>query len=403
MNKTISVALAFCSALALHAATITYQGRLSTGGSLASGDFEMEFRLYDSHVNGTCISTSTIPSVAVTNGLFTALPDFDAKVFNGDSRWLEISVKSGVDEIFSTLMPRQQITATPYAITALNVSGNNSEPSSSDWDFEFKFHTVPDGRFDPTEYGISLVYGAPSTIEQRELVSNSLHIVNGALTVKKESGAPNPGPYYLLFTNKTRILGMEYEGISNTNGANTPNPSYARENYLILGTKPLDRGDGTYALPGPNYHNRYDITEMVLNLNSNGLSAYTGEEHLGRTNTIGMFTSGPERNQFRDSPGAKTVSGFQFVNERTVVMYHMGRYLVSRGDYLTNFTMTTNAVHCWLESYMSPSTTNFGHQFDVRSFRIASKYRMLWPDSEDAPELFQKNVTPHPASSKPIE
>ena len=58
-----------------------------------------------------------MPSV-VTNGLFTTMVDFGPGVFTGGSNWLQIGVATNGASAFIALMPRQQLTPTPYAIYA---------------------------------------------------------------------------------------------------------------------------------------------------------------------------------------------------------------------------------------------------------------------------------------------
>lgn len=88
----------------------------------------MQFSLYDALAAGTQIgSTVTKSGVTVTNGLFTTELDFGASPFAGEKRYLEIAVKCGVDAGYTTLAPRQQLTAVPYAVyapTAENFAGN---------------------------------------------------------------------------------------------------------------------------------------------------------------------------------------------------------------------------------------------------------------------------------------
>jgi hypothetical protein len=118
----------------LHAAPVspvfTYQGRLSEGTNVASGTYDLRFRIYDSLTNGLAVSGSlTLEDVAVTNGLFTALLDFGAAVFNGEARWLEIAVRPGASsDSFTILAPRQEVTATPYALNALNLMSFADQP-----------------------------------------------------------------------------------------------------------------------------------------------------------------------------------------------------------------------------------------------------------------------------------
>ena len=107
----------------------TYQGQLKQSGSPASGAFNMDFKLYDALTIGNQVGPTLFfngmfgnpPPVSVTNGLFTVQLDFGA-VYNGDKRWLEITVSG------TTLAPRQELTATPYAMKALSAPGDGTGP-----------------------------------------------------------------------------------------------------------------------------------------------------------------------------------------------------------------------------------------------------------------------------------
>ena len=74
----------------------TYQGRLSDGGSLASGSYDLKFSLYDADLGGTLVGTPTsitLAPVMVSNGLFTVTLDFGSATFSGEARWLETVVR----------------------------------------------------------------------------------------------------------------------------------------------------------------------------------------------------------------------------------------------------------------------------------------------------------------------
>jgi hypothetical protein len=99
----------------------TYQGQLSDGGLPANGtNYGMTFYLYDAPTNGDLEGTYPVTSVTVTNGVFTVPLDF-GNVFDGTPRWLQVAVQTNGGD-FSTLWPRQMITATPYAIMAGSAS-----------------------------------------------------------------------------------------------------------------------------------------------------------------------------------------------------------------------------------------------------------------------------------------
>jgi hypothetical protein len=106
----------------------TYQGQLGTSGLPASGQFDLRFALYDANTSGNQVGALlTNAPTGITNGLFTVTLDFGSSVFDGNLRWLEIGVRTnGAASAFTTLAPRQLLTATPYAVyagRAANYSG----------------------------------------------------------------------------------------------------------------------------------------------------------------------------------------------------------------------------------------------------------------------------------------
>jgi hypothetical protein len=97
----------------------TYQGKLGDNGNPASGQYDFQFRVFDTALVGTGTqigSSVTVTSVDVTAGVFTVDLDFGASVFTGADRYLEIAVKQTNSSTFTTLAPRQPVTSTPYAI-----------------------------------------------------------------------------------------------------------------------------------------------------------------------------------------------------------------------------------------------------------------------------------------------
>jgi hypothetical protein len=93
----------------------TYQGRLTVSGVNQSGNFDFQFGLWDSPVAGTQLGpTITITPIAVSGGLFTANLNFGQQ-FNSSRRWLEIAVRVSGGGSYTTLVPRQELTAAPHA------------------------------------------------------------------------------------------------------------------------------------------------------------------------------------------------------------------------------------------------------------------------------------------------
>lgn len=99
----------------------TYQGQLTDGAAPAAGPVNLLFQLYDDPQAGMLLGSQAISGVVLERGLFTVtLNDqnqFGANAFNGQPRWLAISV-DGV-----LLTPRQPITATPYALKVAGIDG----------------------------------------------------------------------------------------------------------------------------------------------------------------------------------------------------------------------------------------------------------------------------------------
>ena len=99
----------------------TYQGRLNSSGTAVSGNYDLQFALYTTNTAGSVVGVPvTNSAVAVTNGLFTTTIDFGAGAFTGTSNWLALAVRTNGSGGFTPLMPRQQLTPTPYAIYAPN-------------------------------------------------------------------------------------------------------------------------------------------------------------------------------------------------------------------------------------------------------------------------------------------
>jgi hypothetical protein len=94
----------------------TYQGTLTDNGQPANGTYDFRIDLYDAADVGVLLGTLTLEDITVTRGTFTVQLDYGSGVFNGQARWLEIAVRPGIStDTFTTLTPRQALTAAPYA------------------------------------------------------------------------------------------------------------------------------------------------------------------------------------------------------------------------------------------------------------------------------------------------
>src|SRR6185369_14739408 len=123
----------FCAAVCAQTSTFTYQGKLTDNGLAANGTYQSQFALFDAQVNGNQIgSTITNSSVQVAGGVFTVDLDFGPGAFPGAQRYLQLSVFSSSISSYVTLIPRQQLSSSPYAIKASSadtaaIAGNSNQ------------------------------------------------------------------------------------------------------------------------------------------------------------------------------------------------------------------------------------------------------------------------------------
>ena len=118
------------TALAALGTSFTYQGQLKKDGNPVNVNCDFQFSLWDASSGGAQIgSAQTKANVAVSNGLFTTSLDFGS-VFTGNARWLAIAVRCPAGSgSYTTLSPRQALTAAPYALglrPGANVTGDIS-------------------------------------------------------------------------------------------------------------------------------------------------------------------------------------------------------------------------------------------------------------------------------------
>jgi len=101
----------------------SYQGYLEEGGNPADGLYDLLFYLYDAPTEGKSIGAAIqLPDTPVVQGQFSVMLDFDV-AFQGEQRFIEIQVRGPADGSYTTLAPRQEITAVPYAQCAQIVHG----------------------------------------------------------------------------------------------------------------------------------------------------------------------------------------------------------------------------------------------------------------------------------------
>lgn len=116
----------------------TFQGQLKDAGVPADGGFDMRFSLFDVAAGGVAAagplvhdgSAGNPPEVDVVNGLFNVQLDFGA-VYDGTALWLHIEVRPHGVGGYTALTPRQPLTATPFALYALDGPGGSGPWSTN--------------------------------------------------------------------------------------------------------------------------------------------------------------------------------------------------------------------------------------------------------------------------------
>ncbi len=109
--------------------SLTFQGQLIENGQPANAEYDFQFRLFDAASGGTAISqVLSAGDVPVESGVFSRELDFvpmpNETLFDGDNRWIEVYVRPGNSNgAYTTLSPRQKLTAAPYAVYALGGPG----------------------------------------------------------------------------------------------------------------------------------------------------------------------------------------------------------------------------------------------------------------------------------------
>ena len=94
----------------------TYQGQLKQDGVPVTGEADFEFHLWDAETGGTELADDYFGGVSLGNGLFTVQLAFDAGLFDGSPRYLEVHVAVPSGGAFTPLAGRQPITPAPYAL-----------------------------------------------------------------------------------------------------------------------------------------------------------------------------------------------------------------------------------------------------------------------------------------------
>jgi len=210
----------------------TYQGRLSNGGTGATGSYDFRFRLAADNQGNTYIGSPLMTNgVPVTNGLFVTAVDFGAGVFSGSNYWLEVDVRTNGAGGYTALYPLQAMTPAPYAIyasvagAANTVSGtvaNSSLPSSASFSGAISASSLAGNGAGVTNVNAMKLNGLTA--------SNFWQFGGNSVSAGQFLGSTDNQPVE-IHVNGQRALRMEYGGASaleisygyDTNASGAPN------------------------------------------------------------------------------------------------------------------------------------------------------------------------------------
>jgi hypothetical protein len=230
-----SVNIAFAQVLGT---SFTYQGELQLNGQLVNDQCDLKFRLYDAETNGNQIGPEvTVSGVTVDAGRFTAVLDFANGAFNGDRRWLEIEVQCPSDGAFTSIGPRQEITAVPYALQTKGIFVDHATGNVGIGT------TIP---FDPLEVSTTGTRAISGYAESQTGTTSGVYGVSRSTTGRAISGfASNPAGFNAgVFGQSSSVDGRGVWGFNN---------SVTGDTVGVQGAVSSPDGYAGYFLGGRNY------------------------------------------------------------------------------------------------------------------------------------------------------
>ena len=223
----------------------TYQGRLSDAGNPANGSFDFRFTLFDAATGGSAVGAPFAANgVVVAQGLFTSVLDFGPAAFAGQARWVQVEVRPAGGGTYTTLAPRQPLTAAPYALFSsftdpANLTTLNAANLTSG--------VIPNARLGGT-------YSAPLTLPNTGNAVSGTFTGNGAgllalnasnLASGTVPSAALSGTYSnaLTLSNPANVLAGNGAALTNLNAQ----PRFVRTVVVSPGASPLASGNALLA------------------------------------------------------------------------------------------------------------------------------------------------------------
>ena len=254
--------------------TFTYQGQLKLLGAPTDGLVDFEFALWNAEFGGAVIGVvDPYLGVEVVDGLFTVQLDFGGEVFKGKTLWLNVAVRYPHDpsetEPFTTLNPRQPLTAVPFAIQTrglfvdqtLNVGIGTLFPS-----YPLEVETVADRAVSATSRspegrGVNGLALADSGVNYGVFGQTSSSEGHGVYGWASATGGMNYGVYGLSWSTS----GHGVYGLATASSGT---------NYGVYGRSVSDQGTGVYGEAGSSAGETAGVTGRSLSADGTGVLGF---------------------------------------------------------------------------------------------------------------------------------
>ncbi len=194
-NRPILAAAALLAALCATGAVaepvtsaITVQGVLAVNGAPGDGVYDLRFTPYgEPTASAPLAPPQDVDNILVLAGAFTAKVDFGRALFQGDRLYLEIAVREGnASGAFETLLPRQELTAAPFALKPAAASVTDLELAAD----AVQTQNILDGAVGAADIGS----GAVGTSELADGAVAAAKLANAAVLSSKLADGAVTGP-----------------------------------------------------------------------------------------------------------------------------------------------------------------------------------------------------------------